>query len=133
MKVCTTCKKPKKLSEFSTNKTSVNLVKENILKSIIKKNKKKHIERVAKVNAKKAAELRKLVNKIKDVPCTDCGNRYPPCVMDFDHVRGVKEFSISARITNGCSKRKILLEIKKCEVVCANCHRIRTHILYKGL
>ena len=28
-------------------------------------------------------------------PCTDCGNKFPACCMDFDHVRGKKVASVS--------------------------------------
>lgn len=63
--------------------------------------------------------------ELKNVPCKDCGHSYPPCVMDFDHldpktkIRGVSHMVSEAAI------RK---EAAKCEVVCANCHRIRTHL-----
>ena len=62
--------------------------------------------------------------RIKDVPCTDCGNTFPPCCMDFDHVRGKKTFAIS--LCGNRSWKRVLKEIKKCDIVCANCHRIRT-------
>lgn len=60
----------------------------------------------------------------KNVPCHDCGKRYPPVVMDFDHVpeRGPKLNSIGSIR----SKEKALAEIAKCDVVCPTCHRIRT-------
>jgi len=68
-----------------------------------------------------------MLNAVKDVPCADCGKRYPHYVMDFDHVRGKKEFSIyRARQITMCRKR-LAAEIEKCEVVCSNCHRQRTH------
>lgn len=60
----------------------------------------------------------------KDRPCADCGNTYPPYVMDLDHVRGDKKLALSM-MTMYNSKR-VAEEISKCEVVCANCHRIRT-------
>ena len=47
--------------------------------------------------------------------------------MDFDHVRGVKHKNVSELIST-LSKKKIDAEIAKCEIVCSNCHRIRTHI-----
>lgn len=65
-----------------------------------------------------------LINEAKDVPCADCGNRYPPYVMDFDH-KGNKDYNVGNM--KGMSPETILLEIAKCDVVCANCHRIRTH------
>lgn len=71
-------------------------------------------------------ELRLLVEKAKDVACLDCGVKYPSFVMDFDHVRGEKVMNISAMVTRGFSVKKLLEEIDKCDVVCANCHRLRT-------
>lgn len=58
-------------------------------------------------------------------PCSDCHIIYPYYVMDFDHV-GKKTAEVSRLISNGCGKR-VLKEIKECELVCANCHRIRTY------
>jgi SepF-like predicted cell division protein (DUF552 family) len=62
----------------------------------------------------------------KDSPCTDCGKRFPPECMDWDHVTGVKIMPVS-RIRN---LRDFLIEIEKCDLVCANCHRIRTSNRY---
>jgi lysyl-tRNA synthetase class I len=46
--------------------------------------------------------------------------------MDFDHVRGRKQKNVMELIPT-LSKKKIDEEIAKCEIVCSNCHRIRTH------
>ena len=67
-----------------------------------------------------------LIIRIKSVPCMDCGNRFPPHVMDFDHVRGEKLMTVSG--LGGTSTSRVLREIEKCDIVCANCHRIRTHV-----
>lgn len=45
--------------------------------------------------------------------------------MDFDHLSD-KTSSINKLVTNG-SMKKLLVEIAKCEIVCSNCHRSRTH------
>jgi hypothetical protein len=71
------------------------------------------------------AERRELVDSIKSQPCADCGISYPPYVMDFDHVRGEKSFELGSR--GDRSAKALLAEIEKCDVVCANCHRLRTH------
>lgn len=63
----------------------------------------------------------------KEVPCMDCGIRYPTYVMDYDHVRGVKRNTIARVVTNATSLAVLQEEIAKCDVVCSNCHRIRTH------
>jgi hypothetical protein len=62
---------------------------------------------------------------LKDAPCSDCGHKFPSVAMDFDHVRGSKVQSISSMGSWG--RDKVLAEIDKCELVCANCHRVRTH------
>lgn len=55
--------------------------------------------------------------------CKDCGNTNPH-VLEFDHLRD-KEANISA-VMRDWSLEKLKQEIVKCEVVCANCHKIRT-------
>jgi hypothetical protein len=57
--------------------------------------------------------------------CVDCGEKNP-IVLDFDHLRD-KKYNISRMIHDGFSWKAILKEISKCEVVCANCHRLRTY------
>lgn len=70
------------------------------------------------------AKFRYIVDAKKSVPCADCGQQYPPYVMDFDHL-GDKLFNISA--AHSSPTQKVLNEIEKCEVVCSNCHRERTY------
>lgn len=71
--------------------------------------------------AKRTANL----TALKAKPCTDCNQNFPACCMDFDHVRGKKLFSVSEGGNRKWST--VLKEISKCELVCANCHRKRTH------
>jgi hypothetical protein len=61
----------------------------------------------------------------------DCGNKYPAVCMDWDHVRGEKTQIVSRLVganTSETSKAQVLAEIAKCDLVCSNCHRIRTFI-----
>lgn len=69
------------------------------------------------------------VNQIKEGKvCADCMTPYPPYVMDFDHREGkMKDRCISLMVRMGVSHERMLEEIKKCDLVCANCHRERTH------
>jgi hypothetical protein len=58
--------------------------------------------------------------------CVDCGYRASPVALDFDHLPGtVKRYRIACMA--GMKRELVDAEIAKCEVVCANCHRIRTH------
>lgn len=76
-------------------------------------------------NKRTRKRCKEVIQSLKNVPCADCKIAYPPYVMDFDHLQD-KEFVISTAVNNG-STRKILEEAQKCEVVCSNCHRIRTY------
>jgi len=66
------------------------------------------------------------INAIKlERGCADCGYAAHPAALEFDHLPGVgKVQNIAAMPCN--SWAAIEAEIAKCEVVCANCHRIRT-------
>jgi hypothetical protein len=65
------------------------------------------------------------IEKLKAAPCLDCSRRFPPECMDFDHRDGtIKIATISQMI--GRQFDQILAEIAKCDLICANCHRIRT-------
>ena len=70
---------------------------------------------------------RKIIDTLKAVPCHDCKNSYPTYVMDFDH-REPKEKRFDIARCMAHPIEKILKEIEKCDVVCSNCHRIRTHL-----
>lgn len=73
------------------------------------------------------AEMRSWVDEQKSGPCSDCGEVYPPCVMDFDHPEGSdKVDKISTLVIMG-NWQKLKDEVAKCELVCSNCHRLRTH------
>lgn len=69
--------------------------------------------------------LKESVNAKKLNPCTDCKKTYPPYVMDFDHIRDKVE-NVADMVSNG-ARLKVEKELEKCELVCANCHRIRTY------
>jgi hypothetical protein len=59
--------------------------------------------------------------------CKDCGVHHPFYVLQFDHVRGVKEFDLWRAGDSVCSLKRIQDEIDKCDIVCANCHSVRTY------
>ena len=73
------------------------------------------------------ASFRRFLNAIKSYPCTDCGKSYPPWVMDLDHRPGEDKLYEIARLITLGSLRKAITEIMKCDLVCSNCHRERTH------
>ncbi len=77
--------------------------------------------------AARKESVKQIVDLIKTEPCMDCGQSYAPYVMDFDHVRGEKVANVGRLVTRGKPLNMIMDEIDKCDLVCANCHRGRTH------
>lgn len=66
-----------------------------------------------------------IIRKAKDKPCMDCGLSYPSYIMQFDHRDPIfKCFNVAQMSSH--SVKKLLVEIDKCDVVCANCHAERT-------
>jgi len=70
--------------------------------------------------------LKRKLAEIKEASgCVDCGiNNH--IILDFDHIKE-KKYNISRMIHDGFSWKAIKKEIEKCEIVCANCHRLRTY------
>jgi hypothetical protein len=70
---------------------------------------------------------KKFLIQAKDRPCEDCGNKYPHYAMDFDHRKNSdKVVEVANLVSKNWSLNKIKNEVEKCDVVCSNCHRIRT-------
>jgi hypothetical protein len=88
---------------------------------------KNHNERNQKRAKKMREEMTAMVRELKNEPCVDCGESYPYYVMDFDHVKGEKIGCVGRMKSQCCNKEKLLTEISKCDLVCSNCHRERTH------
>lgn len=85
----------------------------------------KHVENRAKRRRARRQWLRSLK---EGRPCTDCGGIFDPVAMDWDHINpSNKSFTIMKDLVGGLQRKEVVLaEIAKCELVCANCHRVRT-------
>lgn len=60
-------------------------------------------------------------------PCFDCAGFYEPCQLQWDHRDPTaKRATISSMVNHGFSMPEILKEVSKCDLVCANCHALRT-------
>ena len=83
-----------------------------------------HEKYKAKAKAWREDQKRKFVAWLETQSCADCGiddHR----LLDLDHVRGDKVMNVSKMIGT-CSDKALWEEVDKCDVVCANCHRLRT-------
>ena len=110
------------------NKFRYNQKKEDILKQqkLYRKLKSKENPNWKKLTPA-SIELQRWLLELKSKPCTDCGNYFDSCCMDFDHLEpSLKTCDIAHLFSRCCSKERISKELEKCELVCSNCHRIRT-------
>jgi len=131
MKICTTCKLPKSLTEFNKNRcrkdgyqTFCRDCGKIRSKRYYSENRENHI----KVTISRKREIVKanqqlLCEYLCTHPCVDCGEK-DIIALDFDHLRDKRD-NISSILGDGHSWNTIVAEIAKCEVVCANCHRRR--------
>lgn len=87
-------------------------------------NKKSYLDRNKEAKKKGQELLRKMK---EENPCTDCGEFYPYYVMDYDHLDGSTKIANVSHVLTKSGVAAMLREIEKCELVCANCHRVRTH------
>jgi hypothetical protein len=124
-KICNKCKKNKLLGQFHLS-SSGKYGRTTFCKSCRSNYQKANRHVALKNERKRRQKIAELIITLKDVPCKDCGIKYPYYVMDFDHKQD-KIFGIAK--ARGCTfnLERIKAEAKKCDVVCSNCHRERTH------
>jgi hypothetical protein len=89
--------------------------------------------RCKKCDQRRTASRRvKKIRIHKNQPCMDCGLTLPMCAMSFDHLPGEVKFRDVSQL-GSWSKDRIAQEVAKCDVVCLNCHALRTYYRSKGL
>jgi hypothetical protein len=133
MKCCRKCNLTKELGEFNKRaraKDGYQTLCRNCQKIYwsgqYTKNKQNYIDKTDERRRNRLSINRALLHEyLREHPCVDCGNTNP-VVLEFDHVdRSNKAYQISDMIGN-YKWEAIVVEIAKCEVRCANCHKIRT-------
>jgi hypothetical protein len=127
-KRCSTCKQWKPLTEFNKRATARDGHQwscRDCNKAYHYKNHDRHMKQIrARAKRERAANQLRIVEYLLGHPCVDCGETNP-VVLEFDHLRD-KLNAVSRLLVLGHPWERILEEIEKCDVVCANCHRIRT-------
>lgn len=134
---CKVCKQDKNVSDFYTRKrhragelyTTCKECMKRRGRTYYHENKVRQLKLARARNTRYRRERREFLHKLKNKPCADCGNVFPPYVMDFHHVEPeTKEASVATLIhANVATTERITAEVAKCILLCANCHRIRTH------
>jgi hypothetical protein len=99
--------------------------KQRSARAYYRRNKAKMKLRAAKFKTKARGRNAAFVREyLQSHPCVDCSNE-DVRVLEFDHVRGEKDRAVATLANAPTSIARIEEEIAKCEVRCANCHRIR--------
>ena len=130
-KRCFVCKKRKPLEQFNRKATTTDGL-QGKCKSCSSDMSKEHYRRnrgdyIAR-NKRYRQEFLDRINEYKSgKPCADCGGSFHFCAMDFDHLDPTKKVAPIARLRVLGSWTRVLDEIEKCELVCANCHRVRSY------
>lgn len=78
-------------------------------------------------NRRYVSEKQQHIRQFKNVPCTDCRGEYPYYVMDLDHRPGTVKRYEPAQLPTLAGWDALKAELAKCDVVCSNCHRVRTY------
>ena len=130
MKRCSKCLQDKPIKAFNKrgNKLQGNCKEcnSNYLKEHYKKNKKYYnIKRKKRVDE----NLKWLFNYKENLYCIKCGYKENVVALDFHHRNPDEKIdTISSGVrTQGWSKETLIKEIKKCDLLCANCHRVEHH------
>jgi hypothetical protein len=131
MKLCSGCGQVKPLSEFHKNKGRKSGVNSRCkpCRAVVD-----HARYEAKVgrsvsrHPQRSEPGRKawLISLKAGKPCTDCGRIFPHQVMQWDHRPGTEKLGEISGPLKKQPRDDILAEIAKCDLVCTNCHGIRT-------
>lgn len=130
-KFCPSCGEDKITREFSRNsrrKDGLQSYCKLCSKTLYRKHYLSNYDSYLKRNSSRRRILREKIDELKRRPCVDCGGKFHPCAMDFDHLDPrLKLSSVADLVRDGSALNRVLQEISKCDLVCANCHRLRTY------
>jgi hypothetical protein len=136
VKRCSKCKKQKTESEFSFKIKKAGILQKQckectrvLIKNHYNKNKDYYLEKAHIRNDKLRNETISYVNTyLKNSYCKDCGEK-DIVVLEFDHRDRANKFKAVSSLIRGRYPLDIVkLEIEKCDVRCANCHRRKTAV-----
>lgn len=121
MKKCNRCKLDKGLSEFAKGSGRCRPCQAVMAREHYLNNKEVYVKSAIDM---KNRNHKYILEYLKNHPCVVCGED-DPIVLDFDHLKD-KTASVTQAVIDKWSLQKIDNEIKKCQVLCANCHRRKT-------
>ncbi len=125
LRVCSKCRRRKPAQQFGRHqRNGRQWWCKNCFRDYFQKRGQLHRDQVAAGIKRRRREGYELVGQNREQGCRDCGGD-DPLILEFDHV-GVKRANVSDMVRAAVAPARVRAEIRECEVVCANCHRIRT-------
>jgi 5-methylcytosine-specific restriction endonuclease McrA len=76
---------------------------------------------------KERLQLKRVCVDMLGGKCINCGFNSHLAALEFDHIDPKKKYKSVSDLLLGSSWETIQQEVKKCVLLCANCHRIKTH------
>ena len=127
MKMCSKCRQEKNLTDFNKNGKRLSSWCKSCTSQHYKDNKQKHRATMIAWEEKRNKQLRDIAVQRLSKGCVDCGQNNI-LTLEFDHREGKsnRDHSIARLMNARCSPERLIEELEKTEVRCANCHRIKT-------
>jgi hypothetical protein len=132
MKNCVICKQEKNLSDFNKKNNSKDGLQPHCKECSRQKSRDYYQSNLDKHKKITTARKKKVIDENRKIlyehylnnPCIDCGEK-DPMVLELDHLHD-KDRAVSQAVGRGWCKQRVLDEMAKCVVRCANCHRRKT-------
>lgn len=127
-KFCSSCKTNKLVDDFHRRGT----IRQSRCKACVKINSSIHYknnrERIGVLKTLWRKEFTDWYYSLKEnKPCADCGVVFHVEAMEWDHLPGFEKKACLSSLFQRKDKNGIIEEVKKCQLVCANCHAVRTY------
>ena len=129
MKQCGKCKQTKSISEFAKKNDGLQSKCKPCGREYAKAHYRANINKYrGRTSGKRRILKEKYIQLKSRTPCSDCKIVYPYYIMDFDHREGTNKVNVVSKMVHNLVDWDIIeTEIAKCDLVCSNCHRQRTH------
>jgi hypothetical protein len=134
MKVCAKCGRAKPLGQFhrSTRRGHQLWCKEcrrTYDRAYFARNREKR-RLQAKAHRRRLAEWNSEIKA--STSCADCGCSFHPAAMEWDHLPGTEKVAEISDLVRAGKTLALREELQKCELVCANCHAVRSYVRRSG-
>ena len=114
---------PKRREQLRESSRKHRLAHREQLRESSRKYKLTHRNEINACTRKRLARYRKWLQSIKVASgCKFCGEKHPSC-LDFHHKDPKEKSNRLSQLVGITGKEGMMIEIKKCDVVCTNCHR----------